>query len=77
MFSHLIASKLDQNNFLIWRKQVLSLVKGYRRQHFLFGSIPPLVKFLYAEDEILGRATPEFLDWEQHDQLIMSWLMSP
>ena len=71
-FSHPIKMKLGQNNFLIWRKQVLSLIKGYRLQNFLFGFIPPPMKFLFVEDDILGHVTPEFLDWEQQDQLIMS-----
>lgn len=36
--------------------------------------VPP--EFLTPEDEELGVVNQEFLDWEQQDQLLLSWLLS-
>lgn len=75
-FTHPISSKLDQNNFIVCRKQVLATIRGHQLQNYLFGSIPPPAKFLAPGDEIPGRINPDYLDWEQKGQLILSWLLA-
>ena len=74
-FPHPISSKLDNNSFLVWRKQVLTTLRGHKLQHFLTNySVLPL-KLLYQDDETQHRINPEFIDYEQQDQLIMSWIL--
>ena len=49
-FTHSFSMKLDNNNFLIWKQQVVSAIKGYGLQRFVFfeSAIPP--RFLLKED---------------------------
>ncbi|RVW54498.1 putative mitochondrial protein [Vitis vinifera] len=42
----------------------------------LFRTQPPPLKFLALRDEEMDNVNPEFLDWEQQDQLLLSWLLS-
>ena len=75
-FSNSSTVRLDNNNFLCWRKQVLASIRGYKLQDFVFGSKPPPKKFLRPEDEENTIVNPEYADWEQQDQLLVSWLLS-
>ena len=42
----------------------------------MFRTQPPPLKFLALRDEEMDNVNPEFLDWEQQDQLLLSWLLS-
>ena len=75
-FANPIPSKLDQNNFLIWQKQVSTTIKGHRLQTYLSESSPRPAEFASEADERNGIQSTAFLDWEQQDQLILSWLIS-
>ena len=74
--SHPIALKLNEENYLLWKQQVLAAIRGHNLQQYIVSSssIPP--QFLSLEDEVLGTLNPEFLAWEQKDQLLLSWLLS-
>ncbi|RVW16830.1 putative mitochondrial protein [Vitis vinifera] len=75
-FNHSISIKLDQNNFLIWCQQVEATIKGYKLSKFINGidTVPP--KFLSSTYETSGKINQDFSDWEQQDQLLVSWLLS-
>ncbi|KAK4840954.1 hypothetical protein QYF36_022262 [Acer negundo] len=76
-FKHSISVKLDNGNFLLWHQQVVAAIKGHKLQKFILdglSSIPP--KFLSTADEVKGQVNGDFLDWEQQDQLLVSWLLS-
>lgn len=75
-FTHFLMVKLDNNNFLIWKQQVFSAIKGYGLQRFDFGGGEIPKRFFSQEDARFGRFNQEFLEWEQQDQLRMSWLLS-
>ena len=75
-FNNAISMKLDVNNFLVWRKQVLAAVKGYKLSGFLTGISSAPIQFLSASDKEIGAVNPRFSDWEQQDQLLVSWLLS-
>lgn len=75
-FTHFFMVKLDNNNFLIWKQQVFSAIKGYGLQRFDFGGGEIPKRFFSQEDARFGRFNQEFLEWEQQDQLLMSWLLS-
>lgn len=73
---HPVSIKLDDTNYLPWRQQAMATIKGYKLQSYLLGArvIPP--QFLSATDEAQGKFNEAFLNWEQQDQLLLSWLLS-
>ena len=75
-FTHSFSMKLDNNNFLIWKQQVVSAIKGYGLQRFVFfeSAIPP--RFLLKEDAKAENVNKAFVEWEQQDQLLLSWMLS-
>nr|KYP72170.1 hypothetical protein KK1_004754 [Cajanus cajan]KYP72182.1 hypothetical protein KK1_004768 [Cajanus cajan] len=71
----MISSKLDETNFLIWRQQVEPVIKAHRLQHFVVCPKNPL-RFLNETDRDAGKLNPEYIAWEQQDQILMLWLQS-
>lgn len=62
-FTHFLMVKLDNNNFLIWKQQVFSAIKGYGLQRFDFGGGEIPKRFFSQEDARFGRFNQEFLEW--------------
>lgn len=60
-----LSSKLDNNNFIVWHKQVLATPHGHKFQHFIFGTKSPPFKFLEPGDEASDKINLDFLDWER------------
>ncbi|KAJ1414836.1 Gag-polypeptide of LTR copia-type [Sesbania bispinosa] len=75
-FSNPVSEKLDETNFLIWKFQVVSTIKGYKLQSFINGNGGMPRKYLSEEDEEQQNLNPEFVNWEQQDQPLTSWLLS-
>ncbi|KAL6331208.1 hypothetical protein AAG906_009636 [Vitis piasezkii] len=75
-FTHSFSVKLDNNNFLIWKQQVVFAIKGYGLQRFVFFefAIPP--RFLLKEDAQAKNVNKAFVEWEQQNQLLLSWMLS-
>ena len=61
-FPHPISSKLDNKNFLVWWKQVLTMLRGHKLQFFLSESMILPSKFLFLDDEHQQLANPKFQD---------------
>lgn len=76
VFNHPIASKLDQLNFVLWKKQVELSVRGHRLQNHISQIYQAPSKYLTQADEIADQINLEFADWDQQDQLILSWLFA-
>uniref|UniRef100_A0A803QF40 Retrotransposon Copia-like N-terminal domain-containing protein n=1 Tax=Cannabis sativa TaxID=3483 RepID=A0A803QF40_CANSA len=76
VFSHKVSVKLDDNNFLLWRPQILSAIRGHRLQDYISDSFQPPLKYLNQEDEVLGQINLKYTEWEVQDQLLYSWLLS-
>ena len=74
-FTHALSIKLNQDNFLLWSHQVLAAIKGHKLLHFIKSSVKPL-QYLSDADKQNGIMNPEYLDYEQQDQLLLSWLLS-
>lgn len=70
-FSNSLSVRLDNNNYILWRRLILSTVRGHNLQRFIFGSKSPPEKFLALEDEDLGRVNPEFEIREQQRSVAM------
>uniref|UniRef100_A0A803PSI1 Retrovirus-related Pol polyprotein from transposon TNT 1-94-like beta-barrel domain-containing protein n=1 Tax=Cannabis sativa TaxID=3483 RepID=A0A803PSI1_CANSA len=76
VFSHKVSVKLDDNNFLLWRPQVLSAIRGHRLSEYISNSVQPPPKFLTNDDRLNGIVNPRFSEWEVQDQVLYSWLLS-
>ena len=75
-FSNSHSVRLDNNNYILWRRLILSTVRGHNLQRFIFGSKSALERFLALEDEDLGSVNAEFEICEQQDQLLCPWILS-
>ena len=75
--------KLDQNNFIVWRTQILTSIRGNGLESFVNGDRICPEKFLSSVSTITSRSTlvedqeinPEYTAWTKTDQLILSWMM--
>ena len=70
--------KLDQSNFLIWRSQVLALIRGNRLEKFIDDSATPPPSHIAQRigDDIRSVENPEFVIWRSQDQVLLGWLLS-
>ncbi|PPR82624.1 hypothetical protein GOBAR_AA38089 [Gossypium barbadense] len=66
---------LDDDNFLLWRQQVLLETKTYKLQRFLDSSTIPPPATLPDTDGI-PQENSEFSRFEQQDSALASWLLS-
>lgn len=73
--SHLISVKLDEKNFKQWKQQIEGVIRGHKLQRFVTTPLVP-PRFLPGADPVTGGANPSYLDWEQQDALICTWLLS-
>ncbi|KAJ1384304.1 hypothetical protein SESBI_42651 [Sesbania bispinosa] len=71
--SSLISIKLNSTNFLIWRSQIIPLVKSLGLYHHLTDDTKPSLE---TEDD-KGNKTPNLLYelWTTNDGLLVSWLL--
>lgn len=78
--NQLVSIKLDENNFLIWRQQVLAAIRGYGLEGFITGTseIPP--EFISEQgkekDTIVKVPNPEYTIWLRQDSILSSWILS-
>lgn len=54
----------------------MAAIRGHKLQDFLDPTKEAPQKFLSNQDKARGKINPEFLEWEQQDQLLVSWLLS-
>lgn len=74
-FKSLLFVKLNDENYLLWKQQVKAAIHGHNLLHFLEESSNP-PRFLSNDDENSTNINTDYLEWEQQDQLLVSWLMS-
>ncbi|XP_062120006.1 uncharacterized protein LOC133834412 [Humulus lupulus] len=63
VFSHKISVKLDDNNFLLWRPQVWSAIKGHDLDDYIDSAVIPPKKFLTDSDAQTGAINPLYKQW--------------
>ena len=72
-----LSIKLDRDNFLLWKSQLLPTTRGHGIEDYLFGTKPQPPKFLESQDEDghnIRIINPEFEQWNRENQLLLSWL---
>ena len=67
-FAHPVASKLDANNYIIWRKQVLATMRGHNLQRFLLAEVTTPPEFTSDRNRENGIVNPAFVAWERQNQ---------
>ncbi|XP_016743205.1 uncharacterized protein [Gossypium hirsutum] len=70
-----ISVLLDDNNYLLWRQQILFTVKTYKLQSFLDSRTFPPTQHVSNKHGVLHE-NPEFVHFEQQDSALVSWLLS-
>uniref|UniRef100_A0A2N9IS14 Retrotransposon Copia-like N-terminal domain-containing protein n=1 Tax=Fagus sylvatica TaxID=28930 RepID=A0A2N9IS14_FAGSY len=75
---HLITIKLNRDNYLLWKAQIVPYLKGQHLFAFLDGSRPAPPQHLPPQltDPLSLIPNPEFQAWHLQDQLILSALIS-
>ncbi|KAL5842030.1 hypothetical protein ACOSQ3_012633 [Xanthoceras sorbifolium] len=72
--------KLDQENYVIWKSQVLPAIRAYDLEDFILGESTSPPKFVETINEESGEVTQtvniDFLQWKKTDQLLVCWLRS-
>ncbi|KAL9408386.1 hypothetical protein AB3S75_046864 [Citrus x aurantiifolia] len=74
--------KLDRSNYLLWRKQVLTSIRGNRLEHYISGNRAVPDQYLSdpasTSDEISEQRAenPAYINWRAQDQILLGWLLS-
>lgn len=77
--------KLDQNNFMVWRNQVLASIKGNGLEGFITGANQCPDQYCNQINEASSSTNagsnsrtenPAFATWIRTDQLLLSWMFS-
>lgn len=73
--SKLVTVKLEDENYLTWKQQILIASRGYGLEYFIIGgsSIPPQFIDGEAGTQIYN---PTVVAYQRQDQLLTSWLLS-
>ena len=72
---HPLSIKLSDENYLIWRQQILATVRGHGLEGFLLGSdIPPSPFLTTDDDDASKQPNPAYLAWHRQDQLLSAWI---
>lgn len=67
----LVSIKLTSNNYLLWKSQVLPLIKSLEMEHHIAKDKTPTKMVTQDGKEIIN---PEFIQWMNNDGLLMTWL---
>jgi hypothetical protein len=78
----LVSEKHTRNNDMLWRVQVLAVIRGAQLAGFLDGTNkPPVEKIQIAkkpdkEDEVEEVSNPTFELWKAQEQQVLSYLLT-
>jgi gag-polypeptide of LTR copia-type len=73
-FSHQIHTILNHDNYLLWKSQVLPVLRGYDLIGFIDGSHPSPPSTIVTDGVSTVNST--YAKWNQQDKLILAWLFS-
>lgn len=73
--SQLVTVHLEEDNYLLWKAQVETAVRGYGLEDFLNGTVRIPPRFITSSKNTTIN-NPEFVKYQRQDNLICSWLLS-
>mgnify|MGYP003362593823 CR=1 FL=1 len=73
--SQLISTHLDETNYLLWKLQVETTIRGYGLDDCIYGTKIAPPRFIRDNEDKLVQ-NPEFLSYQRQDGLICAWMMS-
>jgi hypothetical protein len=74
---HLITIKLNRDNYLLWKAQIVPYLRGQHLYGFIDGTKPaPSSSVTAHTSDTAAVPNPEFYTWHTQDQMILSALIS-
>ncbi|KAK6118072.1 hypothetical protein DH2020_048186 [Rehmannia glutinosa] len=74
--AQLVTVKLNENNHLVWKQQVLAAIRGYGLEPFIDGTKKTPEPYLTGSSQEQRTPNPAYSSWMRQDQLLVSWLLS-
>ncbi|XP_078148654.1 uncharacterized protein LOC144544114 [Carex rostrata] len=76
--AHLVPIKLVHGNYLLWRSLFTPILGGNGLMGFVDGSrpCPSNLKEVTSNEKVTYVANPEYDEWVQQDQNLLSWINS-
>jgi hypothetical protein len=74
-----VTVKLNPDNYLVWRAQVLPLLRSYYLDGYVDGTIPcppPMLQVLAPDGTPMALPNPAHRQWTAQDQAILSAIQS-
>jgi hypothetical protein len=78
LLGHVVVEKLSKNNHLLWKAQVLPIIRGARLEGYLTGSTKMSNEFLLTHegDKEVKTLNPAHENWVAMDQQVLNFLLS-
>jgi gag-polypeptide of LTR copia-type len=73
-FSHQFNTTLNHDNFLVWRSQILFVLRGHSLVGFIDGTKSSPPQFITSDGA--QSINPDYEIWHQEDQLILTWIFN-
>ena len=71
-----ITCKLTRTNFLLWKAQVIPILRGVQLFRFLDGTVPAAKITVGTSDAAKQENNPEYEEWVTQDQVVLGGLLS-
>jgi len=75
LFTTPVSLKLTEDNFLVWKQQILATIQGLEFLHFLEGDNIPS-QFSIDTHSATQTLNPHFLHHQRQDHLLVAWLLA-
>ncbi|KAK0604285.1 hypothetical protein LWI29_014156 [Acer saccharum] len=77
-FNHPLSIKLDHENYLLWKSQMLPVIQGHDLKGYILGTHPCPPKDITPKtgDSSTDEPTinPHYVSWRKQDKLLLSWI---
>jgi hypothetical protein len=72
--AHIVTTKLNRENYVLWKTQIVPILRGALLMGFLDGTTPCQEKLIMETDKgaAVQKPNPEYLRWVQIDQSLLS-----
>jgi hypothetical protein len=74
-FTHQLHTTLTNDNYLVWKSQILPVHRGYDLMCYIDGTAPPSATLPASSDGAIAM-NPAFQQWHRQDQLILAWIFN-